>query len=603
MAVFRLFEKRILQKSITFPCYFSFRARWGLCPLATLDARAPIRPRRSFGLPGYPKAPSSSASPSHILTFGFRQSAVRELPQVRPAIPGRTLNHRSFPSPAGIRALLGIAYFLAAIWIWVSAATGDDLGIKPQARRPNILLIYTDDQSWRTLSCYREQGAWPWVSTPSIDRIAREGVRFTTCYGASWCTPSRVSLLTARYPHGVPMAEIGPVLLGRDDPQERRFWPSGLRKAGYETAMIGKWHIGPNAGHGHQWDHSVIWDQADIAGDWYNNQLLRIDGRPKHIVPGYSTDLYTRYATEFLSRERQAPWFLWLCYNAPHKPLTVHARHRALYAGAEVPIPLGVFGPREGVPAWQRMFTQWQPHPNGVPTHLRKPLPETVRDYNRLVATLDEDIGKILKTLDETRQLENTLLVFTSDQGFAWGPHGFAGKLAPYDECLRMPLLVRWPGVAQAGGVCEHPVTILDVAATLVRASGVNLPWAMHGHDLKPLLTEPDAPWSAPALMEHCRYGYTAGADLRPTAATPPAAVPWWVFLRSGPYKYIRTLVDGEIEELYDLSRDPGELHNLAQQPKHRARLQQLEAALITELRRTGASMANHLPKVRRADK
>ena len=164
------------------------------------------------------------------------------------------------------------------------AARSDAVRADPP-RRPNVLLIFTDDESYRTLSCYRAEGAWPWVRTPHIDRLAKEGVRFTDMYGAAWCTPSRSCLLTGLLPHGIRGMHINAVLDGRYDPDVCRFWPTELRKGGYQTAMIGKWHVGHDSGHGRVWDHSVVWDQADIKGDWYNDQILSIDGAPNTSCP------------------------------------------------------------------------------------------------------------------------------------------------------------------------------------------------------------------------------------------------------------------------------------------------------------------------------
>ena len=486
--------------------------------------------------------------------------------------------------------------WIALIAVWGLFSTVEVVA----ADRPNILLIYTDDQSFRTLSCYRDVGAWPWVKTPAIDRLASEGVRFTTCYGAAWCTPSRASLLTGRFQHGIQGVQLTAVLEGHYDPQVCRFWPAELRRSGYSTAMIGKWHLGHDAGHGRDWDHSVVWDQADIVGDWYNDQLLSIDGAPKRKVPGYSTDVYTQHAVDYVRREHEKPWCLWLCYNAPHLPNTVHPRHREQYSQAEVPIPAEVFGPRDNRPAWQRTYTQWKPGESGVPQYRNNPLPEMVRGYNRLVSAVDEGVDQLLAALTETKQLDDTLIIFTSDQGFAWGEHGFAWKVGPYDACLRAPLLVRWPGVAMAGGVCPHPVTIVDVASTVVAAAGIEAPWKMHGHDLRPLLEQPNRGWSETAFMEFTRWEFgeqTDGAQGRPELR----GVPWWLFVRQGRYKYIRTLVEDEIEELYDLEQDPAEQVNLAMRDEHQARLVEFRELLLAELRRTEAGMIEHLPPPRSA--
>ncbi len=473
---------------------------------------------------------------------------------------------------------------------------------KPQ--RPNILFVYTDDQSWRTLSCYRDEGARPWVKTPNIDRLAVEGVRFTHAYGAAWCTPSRACVLTGLLPHGIRGANITAIIDGSYNPEVCRFWPAELRKAGYHTAMIGKWHFGHDAGHGRDWDHSVVWDQADIRGDWYNNQLLSIDGGPKKVVPGYSTDVYTQFSEDYVRRAHEKPWLLWLCYNAPHLPNTVHPRHKMQYANAEVPVPDDVFGPRPGKPRYMQQFGQWRKPLNGdVPvTGAQRSLPTMVRGYNRLVSAVDEGVGKLVTALKETGQLDNTLIVFTSDQGFAWGEHGFAWKVGPYDACLRMPLIFRLPGHVAQGKVCRQPATVVDLAPTFFHLARVPLPWTMHGHDLMPLLKDPEGPWDEPVIMEHFQWQFGEQTDAALTGNRHVGGVPWWIFLRQGKYKYIRTLVPDEVEELYDLEEDPEELTNLAIDATHRELLEDFRGRLLAELRRTGAGLVENLPVPRAAE-
>jgi arylsulfatase A-like enzyme len=140
-------------------------------------------------------------------------------------------------------------HFVAAALTLLLMCLATSVRAEPATVRPNILLVYTDDQSHRTLSCYRDEGAWPWVNTPHIDRLARQVVRFTNAYGAAWCSPSRACLLTGLLPHGIEGMQLRAVLnKGQGyDPAVRRFWPSEMRKAGYRTAMIGKWHLGQAA--------------------------------------------------------------------------------------------------------------------------------------------------------------------------------------------------------------------------------------------------------------------------------------------------------------------------------------------------------------------
>jgi len=172
-------------------------------------------------------------------------------------------------------------------------------------------------------------------------------------------------------------------------------------------------------------------------------------------------------------------------------------------------------------------------------------------------------------------------------------------KLAPYDANMRAPLIVSMPGTLPEGAVCNTPVGGVDLVPTFFRFAGLKLPWEMHGHDLTPLLRKPDADWPHPVLMMHS--GESFGSD---TLKIPPRGeryqgVAWWLSLRQGNYKYIRTLEEGEIEELYDLQADPEELTNLALDAKHAERRKQMREALLAEMRRTKAGMVEKLPAVK----
>jgi arylsulfatase A-like enzyme len=230
-------------------------------------------------------------------------------------------------------------------------------------------------------------------------------------------------------------------------------------------------------------------------------------------------------------------------------------------------------------------------------------LTDWVRQYHQGVLAIDEGVGQLMATLKETGQLENTLVVFTSDQGFGWGQHGFCTKLAPYDATIRSPMIVSMPGSLPEGAVCESPVGGVDVVPTFFHFAGIDLPWKMHGHDLTPLLKNPQLVRKQPVLTTLTGRMYGSDTNVVPTdpEALEIAGVPWWVSLLSGRLKYIRALKEGQIEELYDLENDPEELTNLALNPDFAEKLSELRAATIAELRRTDAGMADHLPAVNTA--
>lgn len=487
-----------------------------------------------------------------------------------------------------------------------------------QAQRPppNILFIYSDDQSYKTVGCYPE--ALPGAHTPNIDALARSGLRFHGAFMGAWCTPSRATVLTGRWPHAIEsMRPTEPYPSGTYDPKLAPFWPRVFREKGYVTAQIGKWHTGVDAGTGRDWDWQIVWNRPKHpanAGNYYKDQVISFNGEERS-VPGYSTDNYTSWATEFIRgahRDAGKPWMLWLCYGAIHGPTTPAERHLGLHKSDPIRTPSDILPPRTGKPSYLLKTQSWVRAPDGrivagrsgetfgdAAGRQRATFDGFVHQSLECTRGLDEGVGALMQALRESGQLGNTLVVYTADQGFGMGEHGFRTKLAPYDATYRSPLIVSWPGVVPAGRTSPHCVTGPDLIVTFFAAAGIRLPWRMHGRDLSPVLRDPERKWTHPAFYEYT--GDLFGSDVaRVVRETPEKAeyhdVPWYVAVREDGWKYIRYLKTREIEELYHLSADPEELRNLASDPSHVRRLEEMRRRLEAELRRTDAPFAGHLP-------
>ncbi len=496
-------------------------------------------------------------------------------------------------------------------WIFMCVVCfGASFSQAAKNERPNVLFIYTDDHSYRTVSCYPE--AYDWARTPTIDRLAKEGVRFESAYIGTWCMPSRATLLTGHYQFGVESMRMVGDYPGSDyDPKQCPFWPSVFREHGYYAAQIGKWHTGVDTGFGRDWDFQIVWNRPKHTKNhqnYYYDQPITYHGGETKVLKRYSTDQYTEWAVDFLkgnevhgvARDKDKPWYLWLCYGAVHSPFTPADRHLKDYPDLQVSAPADIFPPRPGKPDWAQKINTWKKSPNGTPMLRGRTFSSWVRQYHQGVLAIDEGISRLLKTLEETGQRENTLIIFTSDQGFAWGQHGFRHKVAAYDSNIRSPMIISMPGRIPEGAVCPSPVGGVDIVPTIFSFAGIELPWAMHGHDLSPLLENPKADWPHLALMPATGRKYGSDTDVIPKGKDAfHGEIPWYVMLRDGRYKYVRALVENEREELYDLSKDPDELDNLAVKPKYQKQLARLRGATIKELRKHNAGFVDRMPPVR----
>ncbi len=469
-----------------------------------------------------------------------------------------------------------------------------------EPRRPNILYIFTDDQSARTIGCY--PGSYPWVETPNIDRLAEQGVRFTSAYTGPKCVPSRGSALTGNFQHNYT--------------KETLFWPVNFRKNGYYTGMIGKWHWDVPR-HDETWDWSAVWEHhlPENQKNYYWDQSLRMHGDTLMELEQYSTDAYTDLTIQFLKEragEPGQPWYFWVCYGAVHGPYTPADRHIGSYGEApEMEYPKDIYAPRPDKPDNMiHLETNKKDPETGRPFYRNRPLDSWVKQYNEAVRAIDEGIGRIMQALEATGQLDNTVVIFTSDNGYAWGHHGYNAKLAPYDANLLVPLIFVQPGKIPAGKVSDAPVNGVDIISTIHALGKVEPAGSIDGRDMSDLLYHPESD----ALKEPMIQIYTGGNYGNERIRTElekahqsgnwnrfevhaPTGTKSWMMLRKGSYKYVRYIYKDYIEELYDLKSDPDELVNLAVRAEHHEELLRMRAQLLTEFEKRGATFLDLLPE------
>lgn len=478
-------------------------------------------------------------------------------------------------------------------------------------KRPNILFIFADDQSYKTVGCYPE--SWPWVKTPNIDALAKSGVRFHGAYLGGWCMPSRAALLTGKHPHGIQSMRMEGKYPGSTyDPKQCPFWLQTFRKNGYHTAHIGKWHTGVDAGYGRDWDYQIVWNRPkhpDNAGAYYEKQILAINGVEKE-VEGYPADNYTRWAVEYIkgaNRDKDKPWYLWLCHGSIHGPSKPAKRHKGQYKDAKVPEPVDLFGPRLGKNDYLNDTQAWRKDKDGRILAGKTDakigddaggkgtlFADWVRQVNECMPAVDESVGEVMAALKESGQLDNTLVIYTADQGFAMGEHGMRMKIAPYDAAYRSPFIASMPGKVAGGKYCTYTPNAPDLIATFFAIAGIKPPENLHGRDILPLFKDPSSKWEHPVMYQH--VGHDFGDDVAKVLKDDPKKaiyqkVPWYNAVVQDGWKYIRYMQPGVKDELYHLSKDPEELTNLAGDEKQGDKLNTLRQALTAELKRTNAPL------------
>lgn len=429
---------------------------------------------------------------------------------------------------------------------------------------PNIIFIMADDHAYHALSCYGSQVN----TTPNLDRIATSGLRFDRAFVTnSICTPSRATILTSKYSHlnGVP------VFNRFDGSQETA--PKLLQAAGYHTGMIGKWHLGSDPTGFDRW--VVLPGQGAYVDPWF----LTPDGTmQKH---GHVTSIITDLGIDFLDhRPHGKPFFLMLHHKAPHRNWIPDEANARLFAERRVPEPDTLFDTYGSRPAALPGNRQTIAR-DLTPTDLKQPPPaglagddmvrwkyqRYMQDYLACVQGIDDQVGRLLDYLDSHDLAKNTVIFYTSDNGFFLGDLGLYDKRFMYEPGLRVPLLVRYPGVASPGATCDLMALNIDIAPTFLDIAGLPIPADMQGRSLLPLMKS-DRPADWRTSMYYRYYHDPGDHNTRAHYG-----------VRTATHKLIYYWKQ-EAWELFDLIADPHEQNNRAGDPSHREVLEILKAEL-----------------------
>lgn len=513
-----------------------------------------------------------------------------------------------FPS-----AVVRYGYAVVLCMVFSQALTAED--------RPNILFIFSDDHAINSISSY--EGTLAEVApTPNIDRIAKEGAVFLNSFcGNSICGPSRATILTGKHSHKNGFMRN----TGKGFDQSQWTVAKALQENGYRTAVIGKWHLKTTP---LGFDH---WEIFPGQGSYYNPVFIQPDGSQKR-VEGYATDLTTEKAIKWLEeRDESEPFFLMCQHKAPHRTFAPALRHLGAFDDVEIPEPDTLFDDyrnrsmtlagnemeidrhfdwaydakvrknergevklpppdRYGTPEYNRMTAEqkekWDAyfspknqdflkafaagefdHRQMVQWKYRR----YMRNYLSTVKAVDDSVGRLLDYLDDHGLAENTLVIYSSDQGFYLGEHGWYDKRWMFEESFRMPFIARWPGKIQAGAKPDELIQNIDYAPTFLEVAGIEIPEEIQGRSLVPIMKQRNVDWRKSLYYSYYELG--------------EHAVPQHFGVRTDRHKLIHFPMTNEWN-LFDLEKDPNEMRSVHDDPKY--------ASVMSELREEFKRLREH---------
>ncbi len=503
-------------------------------------------------------------------------------------------------------------YFISTIFLSLfltgCAGTSKD---KKETQRPNIVYIMSDDHGYQALSAYGHPIS-KLAPTPNIDRIAENGMLFNNSFVTnSLCGPSRAAMLTGKFGHKNGFSYNGQTFDGT-----QQTWPKMLKESGYQTAVVGKWHIN-HTPEGIDFDY---WKILNDQGEYYNPQYISQD--TVEVINGYATDLTTDFSIDWLDkkRDKSKPFALMIHHKAPHRNWMPALRHLKKYQGVEFPLPETYFDDYEGrqaakeqklnvyrdmyeghdlkmtkaVGSTELRYDRWPDHFARMTPEQRKTWDEAyqeandamnaadlkgedmalwkyqryVEQYCATIASVDEGIGRVLDYLEANNLMENTIIVYTSDQGFFIGEHGFFDKRFMYEETVRTPLLIQYPAAIKPKSTTDKMVQNIDIAPTFLDFAGIEIPKEIQGESLKSIVTgEEVKDW-----RESIYYHYYEFPGFH--------SVKRHYGVRDGRYKLIHFYNNIDTKEFYDLEKDKFEVNNLINDPAYAKEIARMEKEL-----------------------
>jgi arylsulfatase A-like enzyme len=461
------------------------------------------------------------------------------------------------------------------------------LALAAPAKRPNILFILTDDQRWDALSLAGHRH----LRTPNIDRLGREGVYFRNAFcTTSLCSPSRASILSGLYAHA-----HGVTNNFTEYPAALPSFPRVLQAAGYDTAYIGKWHMGedndePRPG--------FNWFVTHKGQGKYFDTEFNLNGTRREVVKGYYTHVVTGMAEDWLRRPRDGkPWLLMIGHKAPHSFYFPEPKYERTFAQVPVPYPETAFM-LDDKPAWirERLYTwhgiygplfEWRKKfPDDSPAAV-KDFEAMTRAYWGTILSVDDSVGRLHALLRERGELDNTIIVFMSDNGILNGEHGMVDKRTAHEPSMRIVQLVRYPGLTPTDRprVIDQQVLTVDVAPSLLELAGAPALSGIHGRSWKQLVQQGDPAWRKSWLYH---YNYEKQFPYTPNVRA----------VRTESWKYSRSPhgdggPDRHRAELYNIEFDPEERRNLIDLPRYAGIVAEMQRELLKAMREVGLTPEN----------